>query len=55
MDIVETEKHPIFLSLFATFGRSQTKKTMLTDLWIGSNGINVCCAVGVVKMASRQK
>ena len=52
MDIVENrEASYIAISLFATFGRSQTKKTILTDLWIGSNGINVCYAVGVVKMA----
>ena len=52
LDIVENrEASYIAISLFATFGRSQTKKTILTDLWIGSNGINVCYAVGVVKMA----
>ena len=52
MDIVENpEASYLSISLFPTFGRSQTKKTILTDLWFGSKGINVCCVVGVVKTA----
>ena len=52
VDIVEIrEASYLSISLCATFGNSQTKKTVLTDLWIGSKGINVCCVVGVVKLA----